>query len=116
MVTMYGSVKFKFVCESIANDTLVVTFKNDGYYYKMVGRFLNEGVDINRVWINHENGKNGEKIITFSGHPNDISSVYETLWAIVYASHEAIDVIFDTIADAIRLKALNSTDERSTDG
>lgn len=113
MTTMYGSVKFKFVCESVRNDTLEIRFKNDGYYYKMVDRFLNEGYNAKYIWIEWEDGDNGERIIRLSGDPEVIEVTYEVLCVVVQTSHDAIDVIFDTIADAVRSTALNSKEENN---
>lgn len=140
MTNMYGSVKFKFVCESVRNDSLEIRFKNDGYYYKMVKRFLDEvvalrkvdsegataivefaspvrkrfldeGVNLKYIWIDFEDLENGEKLIRLSGNSGVIETSYEVLCAVVQTSHDAIDVIFDTIADAVRLTALNSKEE-----
>ena len=111
MTNMYGSVKFKFVCESVRNDSLEIRFKNDGYYYKMVKRFLDEEVNLKYIWIDFEDLENGEKLIRLSGNSGVIETSYEVLCAVVQTSHDAIDVIFDTIADAVRLTALNSKEE-----
>lgn len=113
MTNMYGAVKFKFVCESVRNDSLEIGFKNDGYYYKMVKRFLDEGVNLKYIWIDFEDLENGGKLIRLSGNPGVIETSYEVLCAVVQTSHDAIDVIFRTIVDAVRSTALNSKEENN---